>query len=198
MRNVASLLAGLYSGIVSVVAIRDSNNQLSTDELPPVLPHSLATIIPAKVTKLILFHRGRLVKAGWSEAQIEKIEQDHHGIRYASSSEALFKELWGKCSYTATSFDKGWGVCHSCFDSLRQFAGGLASMFPNIASVELERLCTSSLSPIFRLRIFSIPSNFNCFVQCQPSSLQSVQYTMTLGQSQPNPLLRQVVVPPLA
>ena len=53
VRTVAILFAGLYSGIVAVVAIRDSDNQRSPDELPPVLPEPLAVICPAKVTKLI-------------------------------------------------------------------------------------------------------------------------------------------------
>ena len=38
VQNVANLFSGLYSGIVAVVAIWDSRNQRSTDELPPVLP----------------------------------------------------------------------------------------------------------------------------------------------------------------
>ena len=56
--NAANLFAGLYSSIVAVVDIWYSNNQLSTDEFSLVLPHSLSTIHPAKVTKLI---RGELV-----------------------------------------------------------------------------------------------------------------------------------------
>ena len=78
------------------------------------------------------------MKAGWSEAQIEHIEQDHRDILYASRSEALFKELLVKCSNTSTSFDEGWGLCQGWFDSLRQFAGGLASIFSNTASVESD------------------------------------------------------------
>ena len=117
--NVANLFSGLYSGIVAVVATQDSGNQRSPDELPPVLPHSLAAIRPAEVTELIRPQRGRLVKAGWSEAQIEQIEQGHRDLRHASSSEALFKELLGKCSDTLTSFDEGWGLCQGRFDSLR-------------------------------------------------------------------------------
>ena len=69
--NAANLFSGLYSSIVAVVDIWYSNNQLSTDEFSLVLPHSLSTIHPAKVTKLIRPQRGRLVKAGWSEAQIK-------------------------------------------------------------------------------------------------------------------------------
>ena len=68
LQNFSNIFAGLYSGIVAVVTIQDSRNQRSMDELPPVLPQYLAAIRPAKVTKLILHQRGRLVKAGWSEA----------------------------------------------------------------------------------------------------------------------------------
>ena len=150
MRNVANLFAGLYSSIVAVVATRDSDNQRSPDEFPPVLPHSLAAICPAEVTKLIRPQRGRLVKAGWSEAQIDQIEQDHCDLRHASSSEALFKDLLVKCSDLSTSFDKGWGLCQGWFDSLRQFAGGLASMFPNTASVESDFLLVGVEKTVYR------------------------------------------------
>lgn len=43
-RSVAILFAGLYTGVVDAVVIKDSNIQCSTDALPPVLPHSLATL----------------------------------------------------------------------------------------------------------------------------------------------------------
>ena len=64
VHNIANLFACFYSGIVDVGAIQDSKKQCSTDELPSVLPHSLATIFPSEVNKLIRPYRGRLVNAG--------------------------------------------------------------------------------------------------------------------------------------
>ena len=58
MQTAAILFSGLYSGIEAVVAIRDCDNQRSTDYLPLVLPYPLAVICPAKVTKLIHPQRG--------------------------------------------------------------------------------------------------------------------------------------------
>ena len=140
VQNVANLFSGLYSGIVAVVDIQDSSNQRSTDELPPVLPHSLSEIRSAEATKIICPQHVQLVKVRWYEAQIEQTEQDHRNLRHVSSSEALFKELSGKCSDTLNSIEEGWGLCEGRFGSLRQFTGGLASMFPNTASAESDFL----------------------------------------------------------
>ena len=43
-RSVANLFSILYAGILDVVATRNSDNQISTDALSYVLPHSLLAI----------------------------------------------------------------------------------------------------------------------------------------------------------
>lgn len=136
--GVANLFAGLYCGIIDVVATRDSGNRGIHDELPPVLPHSLAKIRPVKLSELLRAQRGRLEEAGWSATRIDLIERDHRDLQRAYRSERWLREALDKCSDTSTSFDEGWSLCKGKFGELRQFAGGLASMFPNTATVEAD------------------------------------------------------------
>jgi hypothetical protein len=137
-RSVANLFAGLYTGIVAVVASRDSHNQRSTDALAPVLPHSLAAIRTNELCEMIRPHSVRLEKAGWTTQQIDQIEEDHRELRRVANSEAHFKELLGRCSDVKTGFMEGCALCQGRFDKLQLFAGGLASMFPNTATVESD------------------------------------------------------------
>ena len=124
--------------IVNVVATRDSSNQSSTNALPPVLPHNLAAIRTYQLCEMLRSHRPRLQKAGWTTEQIDQIEEDHRELRRASTSEANFKEMFGRCSDVKTGFMEGWELCQGRFDKLQLFAGGLASTFPNTATVESD------------------------------------------------------------
>ena len=83
-------------------------------------------------------HRVRLQTAGWTTEQIDQIEEDHRELRRAANSDVRFKELLGGCSDAKTGFMEGWTLCQGRFDKLQLFAGGLASMFPNTATVESD------------------------------------------------------------
>jgi hypothetical protein len=137
-RGVANLFAGLFDGITGVVATRGPRNQSSTDALPPVLPHSLAAIRTGELCEMTRPHRARLASAGWTTQEVEQIEEDHRGLRVAASSEAHFKEMLDECTDEKTEFDEGWALCKGRFCRLKLFAGGLASMFPNTATVESD------------------------------------------------------------
>jgi hypothetical protein len=137
-QSVANLFAGLYAGVMAVVATRDSNNRSSLDVLPPVLPHNLATIRTNELCEIIRPHRVRLEQAGWTTAQVDQIEEDHRELRRAVSSESQFKASLCECSDSTTSFMEGWALCRNRFDKLQLFSGGLASMFPNTATVESD------------------------------------------------------------
>ena len=66
------------------------------------------------------------------------LEQDHRGLLVAAKHEIHFKEMLGKCTNAKTGFDEGWALCQGRFSRLKLFAGGLASMFPNTATVESD------------------------------------------------------------
>ena len=52
-RSIDNLFGGFYTDAVAVVSTRESNKQSSTDALPPVLPHSLATIFTNELCEII-------------------------------------------------------------------------------------------------------------------------------------------------
>lgn len=137
-RSVVNLFAGFYTGIMNVVASRDSKNRSLTDALPPVLLHNLATIRTNELCKIICFHPTRLEQPGWTPEQIDQIEEDHRELQRAVSSESQLKALLRECFESSKSFIESWVLCRTRFDNLQLFAGSLASMFPNIASVESE------------------------------------------------------------
>ena len=178
-RSVTNLFVGLYTRIMAVVAARDSQNQSSTDVLPTVLPHSLALICTNELCKLIWPQRLQLKVNGWTTQQIDQIEEDHHKLQRAANSEVWLKELLDWCSDVKTGFMEGWTLCQGCFDKLQLFAGGLASMFPNTATVELdfsiigaEKMFTVRAWPTFHSRVFYMPSNSKHFAQCPLNSCQ--------------------------
>lgn len=149
-QSVANLFAGLYYGITSVVATRDSNNLSISSALPPVLPHALTKIRPAQLSELLRGHRRRLQEAGWSPIRIDAIERDHRDLQVAYRREMWLKESLDKCSDVSTSFDEGWNLCKGRFVDLCQFAGGLASMFPNTASVEADFSLVGGEKTVYR------------------------------------------------
>ena len=137
-RSVANLFAGLYTGVMDVVATRDSNNKGSMDALPPVLPHNLASIRTNKLCEILHPHRPRLQKAGWTVVQMDQIKEDHQKLLRAVSSESQFKASLLERSDCKTTFRESWALYRNRFDKLQLFAGGLNSMFPNTATVESD------------------------------------------------------------
>ena len=121
-----------------MVAVRDSNNRGLLKDLPPVLPHALAKTRAGPFCEFIRVNKGRLQNAGWTEEDMEQISTDHQNLRVAYTSERQFKVALDQCTDAETGFEKGWALCNGRFEKLKLFAGGLASMFPNTATVEAD------------------------------------------------------------
>ena len=136
--SIANLFAGLYAGIKGVLAVRDSENIGSSAPLPPVLPHALIKIRTAVLSELLRQYTQRLQRAGWAQVQIDQVEQDHRDLLSAYRGEPVFTNALNNCSDASTGFNDGWALCQGRFDYLRKFVGGLATMFPNTATVEAD------------------------------------------------------------
>ena len=50
--------------------------------------------------------------------------------------EPQFASSVNRCKAERTSFDKGWAPTNGRFEGLREFCGGLATLFPNTTPVE--------------------------------------------------------------
>ncbi|KAI9908607.1 hypothetical protein PsorP6_016339 [Peronosclerospora sorghi] len=116
--SIANLFAGLYSGIKGVLAVRHSENIGSSAPIPP--------------------YTQRLQRAGWTQVQIDQVEQDHRDLLSAYRGEPVFKNALDNCSDANTGFNDDWGLCIGRFDYLRDFLGGLDPMLPNTATVESD------------------------------------------------------------
>ena len=78
VKDVTKLYVETISGNSQVFAERDAMNE-SADELPPVLPHVLATLEPSDLCAIVRRHRERLL-ALWSTTEIDAIEQQHQEL----------------------------------------------------------------------------------------------------------------------
>ena len=76
--------------------------------------------------------------AGWAEEQIDSIEGGHRGLRRALLQGPAFKARLEECDGANTLFDEGWAICNGRFPNLKLFAGALATVFPNTATVEAD------------------------------------------------------------
>lgn len=138
VHSIANLIVGLYTGIKAILPVRHSNNVGSAKPLPPVLPHSLVKHRTAQICELLRGYRSRLASAGWATEQIDHIETDHRELLQAYRNEPPFKKAVDACSDAKTGFSEAWDLCLGRFRYLRHFVGGLASMFPNTATVESD------------------------------------------------------------
>jgi hypothetical protein len=71
----------------------------------------------------------------WSDESITNIELEHQLLRSAYLHERPFKEALDACD-NKTSFQEGWHIVGERFRDLRNFCGGIATVFPNTATVE--------------------------------------------------------------
>ena len=132
--NLSKCMVNLIEGIEAVTAERDSSNEATEEDLPPVLPHELVKLRGAKFAAIIRKQQERLQE--WVLAvEANKIEQEFQELKLAYQTEESFKNVLDQCDHK-TSFCKGWDIVHACFKQLENFCGGLATVFPGTANVE--------------------------------------------------------------
>ena len=73
----------------------------------------------------------------WTEESIADIECQHNKLVFAYQNESALKLALDKCDHN-TSFEAGWRVVEGRFDVLRDFCGGIATIFANTATVESD------------------------------------------------------------
>ena len=135
IRSVAECILTMVQGINNVVAERDANNNIA-DELPPVMPHELVKLRGRDMAAIIVVQRERLQET-FTAQRIDTIETDHQMLREAYNSDDNLRSAIDACDAT-TSFSDGWAIVGPRFPMLREFSGGLATVFPNTASVESD------------------------------------------------------------
>ncbi|PTQ32361.1 hypothetical protein MARPO_0099s0002, partial [Marchantia polymorpha] len=118
-------------------AERDSNNNASNEDAPPVMPAQLIRLRPRDFNRGVLdFFRIRLAKL-WTAAQIEEVEADHRDLIKAYENEETVRRTIDRHDLK-TMFNEAWDSLKDRFKTLRCFCSGLAIAFANTTSVESD------------------------------------------------------------
>ena len=122
-----------------IFAEQDLDNEPNNNvEFLPILPHMLVKTWTFEVSCLIFQLMPHLIAIGWAPSSMKQIEWDHRDLLRAYNVEPQFASSVNRCSVERTSFDKGWTPTNGHFEGLREFSGGLATMFPNTTPVGVD------------------------------------------------------------
>jgi hypothetical protein len=135
LRALATMLVSMADCLHAVIS-GNAENTLRADNIPAVLPHQLTRLRTRDVSLQVLRQRDRL-QSFFTNAEIEDIEAEHQDLIQAYGSEPIMKECLDKCD-DRTTFDEGWNLLGKKLISLRNFTGGLATVFPSTAPVESD------------------------------------------------------------
>lgn len=133
--TIAHLVLDIVEGILAIQAERNSCND-TLDALPPTLPHELAKIRGSMFGEILLAHVDRL-RQFWSEQAIADIEDQHKKLVLAYQNEPILQSKLDDCNHN-TSFEVAWRIVEGRFDILRDFCGGIATIFANTVTVESD------------------------------------------------------------
>jgi hypothetical protein len=136
---IGQLIVRLIDGIVEIQCERNSNNAPIDNDcytIPPVLPHALVHLRGSEFTNIIKKHLQQLTPF-WNESKIDLLQIQHRELRNAYQMQPLFAQTLDVCDYN-TSFEESWKIVEGRFDVLRDFCGGIATAFPNTATVESD------------------------------------------------------------
>ncbi|KAH6587214.1 hypothetical protein BASA50_001347 [Batrachochytrium salamandrivorans] len=133
---IGTVFVHLADGIFSIVAERDSSNDVG-EELPAVLPHHLVASDMRTLVRQLDVHNPCL-KRCFSNEKIQMIDNNYAEFIRAIRMEPELKAALNAMTNTAISFEDAWSVVGSRFCMLKEFCGGLATVFPNTATVESD------------------------------------------------------------
>ena len=127
----------IIDGIIKIQAECTSTNgpeELYT--IPPVLPHQLVQLCGAAFTAIIVKHLPQL-KHSWGMNQIADLETEFRELCLKYQSNPVFTKAIDACD-SNTSFQQAWSIVEGQFDVIRNFCGGIATVFANTATVESD------------------------------------------------------------
>jgi hypothetical protein len=77
LSSIARFSIELVDGLASVQTEGDKNNEMASEEAPPVMPAELVTMRTAKFISDVLDTYSDLVSRWWTAIEIKQIEKDH-------------------------------------------------------------------------------------------------------------------------
>ncbi|KAK1941828.1 Sorting nexin MVP1 [Phytophthora citrophthora] len=124
-----------------------SNSQTAiVTDIPPVLPHELASLNPDEFAVILEKHR----RVSLKHADIKAIREEHELLRITFADNKDLQPALELCKQRS-SFNVAWSLMDARFKSLEAFAGGLATVYPSFAEPLSDRnardlvLCTKDL-----------------------------------------------------
>jgi hypothetical protein len=136
--SIGKLGVAIVEGIVNIQAERDQYNHADGD-LPHVLPHELVKISTGHFGKTVVDPHLQQLQHFWNEKNIGGIESEHRELVMAYRNKpALGSAIDDYSRIDIKSFDTAWKVVEGRFEILRDFCGGIATVFANTASVESD------------------------------------------------------------
>ena len=138
VHSIGELALRIVDGVVNIQAERNQQNHADSD-LPHVLPHELIKISTREFGKTTVDVHLCQLRNSWSEATIAEIENEHRQLIIAYRNEpALRAAIDAYTHVEIKSFEMAWEVLKGRFGILRDFCGGIATVFANTASVESD------------------------------------------------------------
>src|SRR5947207_10653375 len=127
---ICQLVLGVFDGVLEIQAERDHDNN-AFDDIPPTRPHELVKMRGREFGIILSAHIDRL-RQFWTEELIINIEHQHSKLVLAYQNDSALKSALDKCDHD-TSFEAAWVIVEGRFDTLRDFCGGIATVFVNTA-----------------------------------------------------------------
>ena len=168
-RDVAQFMVSLINGISTIKCYSDGGN---SQYFPAVLPHQLVKMRTHEFNCVLNEQCQRYLSFRTSEDK-QQVEEDHRTLLSAYRNEDALREVLN--SHTdQISFEHAWNVVSGRFEYLKEFCGGLATIFPGTATVESDfsvanfeknssraQLTDLSLEGIFHCKQFTLINKLN-------------------------------------
>jgi hypothetical protein len=138
IESVGRLAIKVVEGIIDIQAERDNRNR-ADDVIPDVLPHELVKVSTAMYGKQVVDIHLPQLRLTWSTEDIAGIEREHKALCTAYHNEPALRSALDAFERDGdSSFETAWGIVEGRFNILRDFNGGIATVFANTASVESD------------------------------------------------------------
>ena len=125
--------------------------------MPSILPHELVKLSTAVFGNTIVDVHLQQLRHFWDEKTIAQLETQHKELRTAYQREPALKlALDTYANVTNKSFQDAWSIVEDRFEILMDFCGGIATIFPNTASVESDFSILGWEKDKFRLSLTDI------------------------------------------
>eukprot|EP00594_Rhizosolenia_setigera_P019978 CAMPEP_0178978182 /NCGR_PEP_ID=MMETSP0789-20121207/24988_1 /TAXON_ID=3005 /ORGANISM="Rhizosolenia setigera, Strain CCMP 1694" /LENGTH=819 /DNA_ID=CAMNT_0020667835 /DNA_START=114 /DNA_END=2573 /DNA_ORIENTATION=+ len=132
-RSIASDLAQYVHGLRMLSPERDEENKADVD-MPPVLPSTVVTLDKRQFGKLLDSHEKRLLHT-YDEVFLSDVSNQFDSFLHQYKTIPVFK---AQVDAKTESFHDCWKPFYRQFTELVTFLGGVATVFPNNASIESD------------------------------------------------------------